>query len=89
MLVIRISAATLGFALLCPAAIAMQPAPPSILAKLIPSNVSLFAGHFRLVASDGTIVDSDALAGQPYGLFFGFTHCPISARPRWRHCRPP
>ncbi|KQT49165.1 electron transporter SenC [Methylobacterium sp. Leaf456] len=76
MLAIRISAATLGFVLLGPAAIAMQPLPPPIPARLAPSNLSLLAGHFRLVAPDGTMVDSDALAGKPYGLFFGFTHCP-------------
>jgi protein SCO1/2 len=36
----------------------------------------LVAGHFRLATSSGDIVDSDALAGRPYGLFFGFTNCP-------------
>ncbi len=34
----------------------------------------MFAGHFRLSAPDGRIVDSDRLAS-PYALFFGFTHC--------------
>ncbi|MGF3025009.1 SCO family protein [Methylobacterium aquaticum] len=37
---------------------------------------SLLAGHFRLIAPDGRTVDSDDLAGKPYALFFGFTHCP-------------
>ena len=36
----------------------------------------LIAGHFRLTAGDGTIVDSDDLASHPYALLFGFTHCP-------------
>ncbi|TNC14470.1 SCO family protein [Methylobacterium terricola] len=41
-----------------------------------PGGGSLLAGHFRLTAPDGTPVDTDDLAGKPYALFFGFTHCP-------------
>ena len=37
---------------------------------------SLFAGHFLLTDPSGATVDSDALSGRPYGVFFGFTHCP-------------
>lgn len=37
---------------------------------------SFLAGHFRLAAPDGSVVDSDDLSGKPYGLFFGFTQCP-------------
>jgi protein SCO1/2 len=33
-------------------------------------------GPFRLTAQDGTILDSKDLAGKPYAVFFGFTHCP-------------
>lgn len=33
-------------------------------------------GPFRLTAQDGTILDSRDLAGKPYAVFFGFTHCP-------------
>jgi protein SCO1 len=33
-------------------------------------------GPFRLVQATGGDLDSSSLAGQPYGLFFGFTQCP-------------
>jgi protein SCO1 len=33
-------------------------------------------GPFHLVSSNGGVVDSADLAGKPYGVFFGFTHCP-------------
>ena len=33
-------------------------------------------GDFRLAASRGGVVDSKDLAGKPYAIFFGFTHCP-------------
>jgi protein SCO1 len=31
---------------------------------------------FKLASSKGGVIASTELAGQPYGLFFGFTHCP-------------
>ncbi len=33
-------------------------------------------GPFRLASSNGGVVDSRELVGKPYGVFFGFTHCP-------------
>ncbi len=33
-------------------------------------------GPFRLKSQTGEIVDSEALKGKPYAIFFGFTHCP-------------
>lgn len=33
-------------------------------------------GPFRLQSQDGGTVDSADLLGKPYGIFFGFTHCP-------------
>lgn len=33
-------------------------------------------GPFVLAAARGGTVDSKALAGKPYAVFFGFTHCP-------------
>lgn len=33
-------------------------------------------GPFKLAASTGGIVDSAQLKGQPFAVFFGFTHCP-------------
>lgn len=33
-------------------------------------------GPFRLASSKGGEVDSKDLLGKPYGMFFGYTHCP-------------
>lgn len=35
-----------------------------------------FGGAFTLVGADGKPFSSTELAGKPYALFFGFTHCP-------------
>jgi protein SCO1/2 len=35
-----------------------------------------FGGPFTLVGSDGQPFSSSRLAGKPYAIFFGFTHCP-------------
>lgn len=35
-----------------------------------------FGGPFTLVDSGGTPFASSHLAGRPYAIFFGFTHCP-------------
>ena len=35
-----------------------------------------FGGPFTLVASDGQPFSNAKLAGKPYAIFFGFTHCP-------------
>jgi protein SCO1/2 len=42
-----------------------------------PETISLsLGGPFTLTGSDGRPFSSASLAGQPYALFFGFTHCP-------------
>jgi protein SCO1/2 len=33
-------------------------------------------GPFRLASANGGVVDRGDLAGKPYGIFFGFSHCP-------------
>jgi protein SCO1/2 len=33
-------------------------------------------GSFTVIAHDGRVVSSADLAGQPYLVFFGYTHCP-------------
>ena len=33
-------------------------------------------GPFTLTSADGQTFSSTALAGKPYAIFFGFTHCP-------------
>ena len=35
-----------------------------------------FGGPFTLVDSEGQPFSSSKLAGRPYAIFFGFTHCP-------------
>ena len=47
-----------------------RPQPPSQ-----PTQVS-FGGPFTLVDSKGQPFASSKLAGRPYAIFFGFTHCP-------------
>jgi protein SCO1/2 len=39
------------------------------------SSVKL-GGPFTLTGADGRTFSSTALAGKPYAIFFGFTHCP-------------
>lgn len=38
--------------------------------------VAAIGGPFRLASANGGVVDSRDLAGKPFGVFFGFTHCP-------------
>jgi protein SCO1/2 len=38
--------------------------------------VADIGGPFHLASSNGGLVDSKDLLGKPYGVFFGFTHCP-------------
>lgn len=39
-------------------------------------RASAIGGPFRLMSQNGQVVDSAALKGKPYAIFFGFTHCP-------------
>lgn len=39
-------------------------------------KASAIGGPFRLTDQNGAVVDSAALKGKPYAIFFGFTHCP-------------
>ncbi|MFO1035180.1 MAG: SCO family protein [Hyphomicrobiales bacterium] len=42
-----------------------------------PENTAVqIGGPFVLPATTGETIDSAKLAGHPYGMFFGFTHCP-------------
>ena len=50
---------------------ARTPAPQSQ-----PMVMSSIGGPFTLVGSDGKAFSSAKLAGKPYAIFFGFTHCP-------------
>ena len=51
----------------------------SLLVTLVPSgksNPSAIAGSFALVDQNGASMTQANLAGRPYLVFFGFTHCP-------------
>ena len=39
-------------------------------------QATAIGGPFRLKDQNGQIVDTVALKGKPYAIFFGFTHCP-------------
>jgi protein SCO1 len=41
-----------------------------------PDGASVVGGPFKLASASGGVVDTMALKGHPYGVFFGFTHCP-------------
>ena len=66
-IVVALAAAGLAFLLLRPA-----PTPPS--SQQI--ETVDFGGPFTLTGSDGKPFSSTRLQGQPYAIFFGFTHCP-------------
>jgi protein SCO1/2 len=40
------------------------------------TSLADIGGPFTLASARGGVVDSDSLAGNPYAVFFGFTHCP-------------
>lgn len=64
-----------GLAALIGLVIALRPMPTD---APIASSGSLveIGGPFTLTGSDGRAFSSERLAGKPYALFFGFTHCP-------------
>jgi protein SCO1/2 len=41
-----------------------------------PPSMADVGGPFRLAASNGGTLDSASLAGKPFAVFFGYTHCP-------------
>lgn len=43
---------------------------------MLPPDAPAIGGPFRLTAHDGKILSSEDLAGKPFAVFFGFTHCP-------------
>ena len=55
--------------------IALRPMPTE---APVASSGSLMdiGGQFTLTGTDGKAFSSEGLAGKPYALFFGFTHCP-------------
>jgi protein SCO1/2 len=48
-------------------------APPSSRTSQAPAAIG---GPFRLTTHEGNSLTNDDLAGQPFAVFFGFTHCP-------------
>ena len=64
-----------GLAALAGVIIALRPMPAD---RSIASSQSMFdvGGPFTLTGTDGKPFSSERLAGKPFALFFGFTHCP-------------
>jgi protein SCO1/2 len=62
--------AALGFAFLL-----LRSTTPGESARSMPSGFTL-GGSFTLTGADGKPFSSSKLAGRPYAIFFGFTHCP-------------
>lgn len=69
-LLVGLAAMLLAFLLLRPGAQQEQPAVQSSLPGFT------LGGPFTLIDSSGQPFSSAKLAGKPYALFFGFTHCP-------------
>lgn len=60
----------LGLAAIVGTTVAVLPRGPK------PAPISVVGGSFRLDSSKGGVVDSRALLGKPFLVFFGFTQCP-------------
>lgn len=63
--------AVAGFAFLL-----MRPAPSLPEASSTELPLNSIGGPFTLVGADGLPFASSKLAGKPFAIFFGFTHCP-------------
>ena len=55
-------------------AVLLLRAPPPVPSAEMP--LATIGGPFTLTGSDGKPFASSRLAGKPYAIFFGFTHCP-------------
>lgn len=64
-----------GLAALAGLVIALR-GPPADKAISSSGSMAEIGGPFLLTGSDGQPFSSEQLAGKPYALFFGFTHCP-------------
>ncbi len=42
----------------------------------VKQNLGIFGVPFKLASTKGGELDSQTLNGRPYGIFFGFAHCP-------------
>ena len=42
----------------------------------VKQDFGTFGAPFKLASTKGGDLDSQTLSGKPYGIFFGFTHCP-------------
>jgi protein SCO1/2 len=53
----------------------LRPSPQGNPLQSTPAGITV-GGPFTLTGADGRPFSSTQLAGKPYALFFGFTHCP-------------
>lgn len=54
----------------------MRPTAPGSVQSSPSTGATAIGGPFTLTGSDGKPFSSTQLAGSPYVIFFGFTHCP-------------
>lgn len=64
-----------ALALVVLAVLLLRPAPTTGQLQTTPTSFTL-GGPFTLTGADGQPFSSAQLAGKPYAVFFGFTHCP-------------
>ncbi|MCY7281632.1 MAG: SCO family protein [Sphingomonas bacterium] len=67
--------ALVGLAAIAGLVITLRPMPADAPIASSQSMVEI-GGPFTLTGTDGKAFSSDRLAGKPFALFFGFTHCP-------------
>ncbi len=65
-----------GFAALGVAWLALRPLPAPTTETANELPLASIGGPFTLVGSDGQPFSNARLAGKPFAIFFGFTHCP-------------
>lgn len=65
-----------GIAALSLAWLALRPLPAPTTETATELPLASIGGPFTLVGADGQPFSSARLAGKPFAIFFGFTHCP-------------
>lgn len=65
-----------GIAALAGAWLALNPPASGPVSSTAEMPIQAIGGPFTLTGSDGKSFGTQNLAGRPYALFFGFTHCP-------------
>lgn len=66
----------LGTMAACLVAAALLAAATFVMASRPPAGMASIGGPFTLADQDGQTVTQETVAGRPFVMFFGYTHCP-------------